>query len=345
MIQRIINNFYLRNLTAWFLYVSPDLFQDLSDIQKTGWAYLFRDVSGHTCFFIYFVFHSRVLYEHLFARKQYVLYAASVLVSIFIWREGTSYLIWLATKPATEHIYHIAELRDHNWLYWVFIYWADVVYILIALGVYLAFTYFKERTALLEMDNMRKELELKQLNEQLNPHFLFNALNNIYSHLLRDSGDGKELILKLSELMRYILDSSKKNMVSLNDEIKFIDNYVAFEKERLGKRVEIKYDKHLPSTDFKIVPLILFNFIENAFKHGTTSIQKSEITIRINANSDSLHMEVTNPIRDSAIVSTQIGLNNAQRRLSLLYPGTNMLTIAQENSRYTATLELKNIRA
>lgn len=225
----------------------------------------------------------------------------------------------------------------------MFIYWADIIYIYISLGVYLAFKYFKERTLILQAENMQKELELKQLNEQLNPHFLFNALNNIYSHLLHESDNGKELILKLSELMRYVLDSSKKLTVSLADEIRFIENYIAFEKERLGGRCNVDCRIEVTSTRFNIVPLILFNFIENAFKHGTTSIKRSDISISIRADDSSLNLFIENTIFNYQHQSTNTGLDNAKRRLELLYPEKYKLDIIEDNGKYTVRVEIDNI--
>lgn len=210
LIRRIANNFYLRNIVILVLFMSPHVLQSIG---KHGFQVtdILHNIMSYTAFYLYFVFHSTVLYEKLLAKKKYISYLLAFLATMFIWREGTSYIEWLALKPPGETVYHIRELQLWNATVWVFTYWADVIDIYIALGVYLAFKYFRERTRLLEIENLQKEMELKQLNEQLNPHFLFNALNNIYSHQLRYNTDAKELILKLSELMRYVLDSSKKN--------------------------------------------------------------------------------------------------------------------------------------
>ncbi len=262
-----------------------------------------------------------------------------------MWRESTSYFYWLLTKPQNETEYKIRELKEFNSVFWVFIYWANVVYIYISLGVYLSFKYFRERTRLLQIENIQKEMELKQLNEQLNPHFLFNALNNIYSHHLRSAGDTGELILKLSELMRYILDSSKKDTVLLCDELLFIENYIAFETERLGKRCSVDYSKEVTTAPFNIVPLILFNFIENAFKHGTTSIHKSDIVIRIEANENLLKLFISNSVYHSqqSAVRMGFGVDNTKRRLELLYPGKYALDIIPTTDKFTVRLEINNI--
>ncbi|MBS1780072.1 MAG: histidine kinase [Bacteroidetes bacterium] len=343
MIQRIADSFLLRNLVICFLYVSPDMFQDIAALEQMGIPHLVTDVGGHIAFYMFFVFHNRVLYEKLFAAKKYALYLVGFFVTMFVWRESTQYLFWLYTRPAGETVYQIEELRNYNWLFWVFIYWADFVYSWFALGVYLAFKYFKERTRFLQVENLKKELELKQLNEQLNPHFLFNALNNIYSHLLDNTNDGKELILKLSELMRYILDSSKHTTVSLQDELKFIEHYIAFERERLGERCRVYYTKSVSAKDFNIVPLIMFNFIENAFKYGAASLSRSDIYIDIAADNDMLSLKVSNPVLNNSSASMQIGMDNTKKRLSLVYPDKYELRISGNEKEYTAILQLQNV--
>ncbi len=342
MIERIVNNFYLRNLFALLVYISPTLLQNIANYQVVGTAYIVKYACGHIAFFMFFVFHSRVLYEKIFLKRKFILYVILFFLTMFIWRESTSYLIWLVTRQPGETIYYIEELKNSNWVYWLFIYWADFVYSWIALGVYLAFRYFRELTRLLQVENVKKELELKQLNEQLNPHFLFNALNNIYSHILRGSVASKELILKLSELMRYILNSSKHDTVSLHSEISFIEHYIAFEKERLGERCELHYTKNISSSGFNIVPLILFTYIENAFKYGTASIHKSDIYIDIRADEQSLKLRVSNAVFVYENNSPKTGLDNASRRLAILYPDAHTLHTIQDEGSYTVMLEIQN---
>ena len=345
MLQKIADNFYLRNLAILVLFVSPDILQKIAMHNTVSAAITSAKVYSLTAFFLYFVFHNRILYEKLLRKREYVLYVIVFLVTLFMWRESTSYFYWLLTKPQNETEYKIRELKEFNSVFWVFIYWANVVYIYISLGVYLSFKYFRERTRLLQIENIQKEMELKQLNEQLNPHFLFNALNNIYSHHLRSAGDTGELILKLSELMRYILDSSKKDTVLLCDELLFIENYIAFETERLGKRCSVDYSKEVTTAPFNIVPLILFNFIENAFKHGTTSIHKSDIVIRIEANENLLKLFISNSVYHSqqSAVRMGFGVDNTKRRLELLYPGKYALDIIPTTDKFTVRLEINNI--
>jgi two-component system LytT family sensor kinase len=303
-------------------------------------------VYSYSSLYFYFVFHNAILYEKLFTTKRYITYVLVLLVTLFAWRESTSYFYWLMTRNPGESVYEIRELKQYNAALWVFIYWTNIIYVLFSLGVYLSFKYFKEHTRLLQVQNIQRELELKKLNEQLNPHFLFNALNNIYNHLLHQSSDGKELILKLSELMRYILDSSKKESVLLTDELMFIEHYIAFEKERLGDRCIVEYSKDVNITKFNIVPLILFNFIENAFKYGTTSVTTANIVIQVSANDNILRMFISNPVypTSSFMSSTKTGMDNTTRRLDLVYADKYTLDVACTDDTYNVLLTITSIR-
>lgn len=215
---------------------------------------------------------------------------------------------------------------------------------LLGLGLYFIVRYVVDRERFYKASINAKELEMEILKGQLNPHFLFNALNNIYSYLITENNNGQELILRLSELMRYILDSNKKEQVTLGEELRFIENYMAFEKERLGNRCEIIYTRNIESEKIKIAPLILFTFIENAFKHGTLSIQKSVIELTISCKGTVLEMKVTNPVSTIEMDSTRMGLKNAIRRLELLYPDKHKLLLERNEEKFKVSCQLFDVK-
>lgn len=333
MIKRILDSFFLRNLAVFLILFSVQLGSKGSF--QLQWPITLEDLLGISVFqtlsYSLYVFHNLVLYRKVWVRRKYLLYVGSLLLTIFVYRNIYTWLLHLVIGQEV----HLSLSS------WLSLTWMDLIYIYLSLGVYLSFTYSRERERFLQIENEKKELELKQLNEQLNPHFLFNALNNIYSYLLLESADGRELILKLSELMRYILDSSKKELVPVRDEVRFIENYLAFEHERFGARCRIDYEKDDTGSDPEIVPLILFTFIENAFKHGTTSRQQSTITIRLKVREESLQLLITNPLHQTSAQSTQIGLENTRRRLALLYPGRHRLDIKPAADLYTVSLDIQ----
>lgn len=265
------------------------------------------------------LFHNKILVERFLLRKKWRVYAALL---------PLSYLSYL------PFFYFFDPQYEPGWAS-VFTAVMNLSAIkLLGLGLYFIVHYLLERERFYKATITAKELEMHLLKGQLNPHFLFNALNNIYSHLLTGSKNGQELILKLSELMRYILDSNKKEYVTLGEELKFIDNYIAFERERLGDRCEVIFQKEIEDASLHIAPLILFTFIENAFKHGTIAIRQSVIKISIIGTSEQLNLVISNPIYQTEKQSTKVGLSNTKRRLELLYPDKHKIGIDTRGERY-----------
>lgn len=331
-IRVVAGNFWLRNALIFMLLVSSNTGVPLALGQLSPRILLIEAILM-TNSYGSFLLHNLVLYRYLLKRRRYLLY----ILSLF------SLLLLSSQFYALMKDYFYGESSDYPLVKWIAMFWVEAIYYWGALGVYLAYTYYRDRERLFQVEQQKKELELQQLNEQLNPHFLFNALNNIYSHLLTQSGQGKELILKLSELMRYVLDSNKKVQVPLTEEIAFIEHYLAFEQERLGYRCQLHYEKTGIMEDTCIIPLILFTFIENAFKHGTSVIKHSEISIRIQAEEQLLRLFVRNEIHRKNKASTHTGLQNTRRRLELLYPDQYRLDIEETNNHYTVNLELYNL--
>jgi len=193
-----------------------------------------------------------------------------------------------------------------------------------------------------------KEMELNLLRSQLNPHFLFNTFNNLYGISLQEPARVPDLILQMSQLMRYQLDSNSKIWVTMEEELLFIESYIALEEERVGKRCEVHYEFTNTSgtSQFQIAPMMLIPFIENAFKHGTDCIEPCFVNIRIRLQEGGwLEMEIVNSIPKKAegkAISTGIGLENARQRLGILYPGKkHRLHIQLVEREYRTTLALQ----
>lgn len=331
VIRALTRSFLLRNTLIYILLVSSNVGVPLA-LGQLNLRMLGIEAILMTNSYMSFLVHNLVLYPYLIRKRRYILYIFSVILMLLL--SSQSY--------AAMKLYFYGEPSDYPVVKWIAMFWVELIYVWGSLGVYLAFLYYRDRERLFQIEQEKKELELRQLNEQLNPHFLFNALNNIYSHLLPQTGSGKELVLKLSELMRYVLDSSRKSQVKLTEEVAFIEHFMAFEQERLGKRCLVRYEQSGVTERQCVVPLILFTFIENAFKHGTTRIKPSEIDISIRVSGNTMTLFVCNEIHKSN-VSTHTGLYNAQRRLELLYPGTHQLQIVETTEHYTLTLVLNSL--
>ncbi|SHF63296.1 sensor histidine kinase [Pedobacter caeni] len=191
------------------------------------------------------------------------------------------------------------------------------------------------------LESEKKEMELQFLKSQLNPHFLFNSLNNIYSLAYQKSDKTADAILKLSEIMRYMIYESNDSWVSLSKEIEYVQSYIELQKLRFrdGAAVELSLNGEIDNQ--QIVPLILISFVENAFKHGVANDPKDPIKINIIANQKILHFSVTNKKnKHNKDEVGGVGLNNVERRLQLLYPERYKLNIVNSATHYTSELML-----
>jgi len=191
------------------------------------------------------------------------------------------------------------------------------------------------------LESEKKDMELQFLKSQLNPHFLFNSLNNIYSLAYQKSDKTADAILKLSEIMRYMIYESNDSWVALSKEVEYVQSYIELHKLRFkdGAAVEITLNGEIDGQ--QIVPLILISFVENAFKHGVANDPENPIKINIIANQKILHFSVSNKKnKTNKDAMGGVGLNNVERRLQLLYPDRYKLNIVNSATHYTTELML-----
>ncbi len=202
--------------------------------------------------------------------------------------------------------------------------------------------YYYKRYKLVEIT--KKDMELKALKAQINPHFLFNTLNTIYSQALNKSDKTAESIARLSTLMRYNVTKSEKDMVTLDEELEYLRNYIDLQRLRLTDKTEVSFLITGKIFGWEIPPLIFINFIENAFKYGVSTEIQTNIYIKIDISRDSLLFYVKNLKikKDSvSLESSEVGLKNIRSRLDLLYGDKYSLEIRNENLYYQVKLEIK----
>lgn len=198
----------------------------------------------------------------------------------------------------------------------------------------------KENT---EKEKLQKENELNYLKEQVNPHFLFNSLNSIYSLSREQSPETPDVVMQLSELMRYQLESAKKDTVLLKEELEFVENYLLLEEKRLSKRCTLEFSIDGAVLGLKISPMLLIPFVENAIKHGAQSTnEKSKIDISASIKNSTLQFCVENSKPPIVSVSKRkgLGLENVSRRLNLLYPNAHALAIEDMEKVYRVNLSI-----
>lgn len=185
------------------------------------------------------------------------------------------------------------------------------------------------------LDKQRISSELSFLKAQINPHFFFNTLNNIYALTLTNSELARKALHKLSRMMRYVLYETQKDTTLLSQEIAFLQDYIELMQLRLTDKVDVHFQQPSPLKDVLIAPMLLLPFVENAFKHGVSARESSSIYIEIRQQASTVQLEVRNrvfPADNNRMLeeSSGIGLQNTRRRLDLLYPGGYTLNVKEK---------------
>jgi two-component system, LytTR family, sensor kinase len=286
-----------------------------------------------------------VLIPQLIFEKRIVFYAISVIV-IMIFAGITTYFFdtWLFRQYSLDVI--IIErahqsIRPRIDLAPAFL--STIMILGISTSLRLIDEYRKQEKNKKEIQSEKLNSELAFLKSQVNPHFLFNTLNNLYSLARSGSPKVSQAILKLSDLMHYMLEETQENKISLHKEVQYLINYIELQKIRLHESVSVivNIQKDIPNES--IVPLLLIPFVENAFKHGVSYNQKSFINIDLAVKNQVLLLTVLNSKikgeieRDSV---SGIGLNNVNRRLNLLYPDQYKLSIRDSDTDYMISLSI-----
>ena len=196
------------------------------------------------------------------------------------------------------------------------------------------------KNKILESQLQLKEQELKFLKMQIHPHFLFNTLNTLYGFALKKSDDAPEMILKLSNLLDYILYQVDKPLVFLEDEINHIENYISLEKIRFQESLSINFIKETDLKNIQIAPMLLLPFVENAFKHGSQINDVLKINIFLKTTNDFLFFEINNSTKNNSTLKKGIGLDNIRKRLNMLYNNKHQLNIARNENLFTVQLKI-----
>jgi two-component system LytT family sensor kinase len=233
---------------------------------------------------------------------------------------------------------------DYDWSYYFFdnLYYA-ILYIAIGI-IFFFFQYAKyaeQQKKNLELENKKSELSF--LKSQVNPHFLFNNLNNLYSLVYHQSDNALKFIEKLSNLLRYSL-YEKEELVSLEKELKYLNDLIDLESLRYDFEIFIYMDMEEGLEQIKIAPLLFVPFIENAFKHGVLNDKENPVIISLKKEGKNLHFKVNNKIKYQNLDGTGgIGLNNIAKRLELIYGGNYIFDTDKSKGEFKINLQLTNI--
>ncbi|MBD1384616.1 histidine kinase [Mucilaginibacter rigui] len=210
--------------------------------------------------------------------------------------------------------------------------------ILAGIFVRLALDRFELRRSLVAMEKERSAAELTYLKAQLNPHFLFNSLNSLYSQLELGTGDPKQTLSALADMLRYQLYDSGQDLASLNKELAYLADYIALQKLRMDN-CEVNYKVAGNIENLEIAPLLLISFVENAFKHVSDNLIENFIDIHVLINESQLDFTCRNSYETST-TGKGIGLYNVRKRLSLIYGERQQLMIKEDNNIYEVSLSI-----
>lgn len=224
---------------------------------------------------------------------------------------------------------------------WDNVYWGTS-YIIVAMAIYAVQQSFRSELANKNLKNDVVKAELAFLKSQINPHFLYNTLNYVYSLAIPVSDKLADAVLKLSDLMRYTLSESATGFVPLAKEVEYVKNYIALFRMRFEPNFYLDFNIDGLSENQEIASLMLIPFVENAFKHGVVNDKNSPVRINLKASAKMLVFEVSNKInRGQKDTSSGVGLLNVQRRLNLIYPDRHELLISNNSNTYKTTLTIK----
>lgn len=278
-----------------------------------------------------------LLVPRFLRRQQYLTYASGLLLTL-----GS------ATFPMAILVHTILNDQDLKSLVWstfflVVIALSLLFTVAVSMAIKLVKDWYQEQRKRQDLEQLQLQTELKFLKTQINPHFLFNSLNNIYGLTLLKSDKASESILKLSGILRYLLHESSKSEVSLELELEQMENYFELEVLRLGTNVQANIHLQRPENAWKIEPMLMMTLLENAFKHGSKAMGSSYVDCKGQETPDGYSLLITNSLNhppQKPMESSGIGLLNLRKRLDLSYPNAHHYSVTQTDEEYSVELSL-----
>lgn len=240
----------------------------------------------------------------------------------------------------------VTELDIGNYTNNNFIFGSDsgagaFIIIIMSLPIIISNEWFYQNSQISNLEKEKSNAELTLLKNQINPHFFFNTLNNLYALSITKDKQTPEVILQLSELMRYVIYRGKEELVPLKDEIKYIEDYIQLQKIRLHNTLDYQFDKSVDNPNIMVPPLLFITFVENSFKHGIESAETSSLLyIELRSTEDQLYFSCTNSFEPCEDFDSGIGLDNFKRRMELRYPNQHQIEIKETEHTFKASLQL-----
>lgn len=314
---------------AAYLAVPIFLTSEAKGLEKLGLPVI-RDFVGAVLTLGYFYFNYYYLLPRFYLRRAYLPFVLLTLICFFTVVLGSRYAVpfpgsW-ADQPAPWN--HLLPDINHNLFRFLFVYLVSLI--------------LRIRDQWKRAREGKTAAELAFLKAQIQPHFLYNTLNTIYALVIEDSPHTAGAITRLSGMMRYVTDEASLDYVPLANELAYLESYITLQELRFGTTVGISSIVTGDPDGYRIPPMLLIPFIENAFKHGINPEEDSGIVVRINISNDILRMNVRNRLVNARPErgSSGKGLANTKARLALLYPGRYELNTSHDEGVYAVLLSL-----
>lgn len=335
----------LIHLAAWMVLFCLPLFFTGNQTESVTWIAYLRFIIVPLSFMILFYFNYFYLVDRFIFTKQFVWFLLSNICVIVVLMYSVHFLMHILPAPVNR-----PGPPEREWHDVVrFFIGNTIIYMLVAalsVAIKMTGSWYRAESAQKELQKSRSEAELQNLKSQLNPHFLFNTLNNIYSLIAISPEKAQESVHDLSRLLRYVLYDSSYSEVPLGKEIDFIHNYIELMRIRLPEKVEVSVNTApLVKNETMIAPLLFISLIENAFKHGVSNTYPSFISVEISQDEEYLNCLIRNSYfpkdneRDKS--GSGIGLVNLRKRLELLYPNRAEFYCSHGDGVYSANLKIR----
>lgn len=319
---------------------SPELNRQLMEVRESQphWIYymFLTSLSLNAFLVVFFYVHNQFLFDRFVLSGKpsgYIIYVIIITFSfgaIF----SLSYLVrneLLRTFSLFERPIEVRDvIRSAMWFFLV---------LFAGIGVKLTELWRQAERRARDIENEHLRTELSFLHMQINPHFLFNSLNTIYGLSLKKSDNAPKAVLKLSQLLRYMIEETGHNTVPLDQEVTYLHNFIELQKMRSGPSLTVSFEVEGDINGANIAPMLLLPFVENAFKYGLNNSLESPIHISLRVSKEQIAFSVSNKkFENMERHSSGIGIPNVQRRLELLYPGKHILTIEDAADTYLVKL-------
>ncbi|MCE7994758.1 MAG: histidine kinase [Roseivirga sp.] len=322
----LTKNKALIHILGWLLFAGIFLF-GISRVEPLGKSFLVvLSVFGPSLPAVYL--HS-LTFDKWFRKKKYGLYFLSLLANIMLFGLLIEFIAGEIVYYDDPDAYISGRL-------------SLIAFLVVSTGFRFLFEGLEAKSKLAEIEAKQAQAELESLKSQVNPHFLFNSLNNIYGLLMEDVDRAGDSLLTLSSLLRYLIYASQKTRIGLEEEVKFLDDYMAMERLRLGDKCQLSFEKEGDVTGRSLSPFLLIPFVENAFKHGSfATVGESHIHVKLHLEENKLTFKVDNSTKSKARKEPEgTGIANVKRRLELLMPEKHTLEVTPGDSRFYVKLEL-----